>query len=206
MAKFDWQTTADALELELVTATGTDAAIAQDIFDALYQWGLPYDAAFSPAISSAKDDIQAERAAALADWSTATELCHNQTAAALNIIEADLNQPVTTFKAFDPSALAGKLALFDFTSRIGHLSTGLHDLAGDIPVKVETDQPTRDVLSDYRKEISDAYNARPDGTEGSSDFTTILILVPGVGNRTIEQAENFLIRKEAEGARLLLVI
>lgn len=206
MAKFDWQTTADALELELVTATGTDKDIAQEIFDALYQWGLPYDTGFTTLIDLAKIDIQGQRSANLANWSTDTELCHDQTAAAINIIEGQLSQSITTFGAFDPDPLKSRLALFDFTSRIGNLSTQLVDLSGSLPVKVLTDQPTRDVLGNYREEITAAYVSRPDGSEGSSDFTTALILIPGVGNRTVEQAENFLIRKEAEGSKLLTVI
>jgi hypothetical protein len=205
MAKFDWQTTADALEIEIQTATGTDLIIAQRIVDELYRWGQPYDTGFTQAIDNSKGSVESARAAALSEWEATTTVCHNQTASAINFMEGVLGQPITSFAGFESDATASSFAVGAFKQRIGVL-TSVELRNNNTELLVTLGQADSDVLLQYRDEITAAYAARPLDSAIQGLFTQTLISIPQVGNRTIEQAETFLIRKEAEGVALLSVI
>jgi len=207
MAKFDWQTTADALEVEIQTATGTDLIIAQRIVDELYRWGQPYDTGFTQAIDNSKGSVESARSAALSAWSATTAVAHTQTASAINFMEGVLGQPTTSFAAFESNEIASSFAVTAFKQRIGVLTSAeLRDTVNPLHPIVTLGQDDSDVLLEYRDEITAAYAARPLDSAIQGIFTQTLIAIPQVGNRTIEQTETFLIRKEAEGVALLSVI
>lgn len=212
MAKVDWETTRDLIQVELDTPIdGTDRIIAQLNVDTLTQYGVPYDVSFTGAIDAEKDAIESERAADLSTWSTDTAICHDDTISLINYMESLILASVTFYAAFDPDVGPSKDALVAFQARLGALITGLPEKEPVTFIAVPTpgesfDAGQLDVMREFHREIGIAYKARPDGTQGSNDFTETLILIPGVGNRSIEQVDTFLTKEVAKGVELLPVL
>ncbi len=201
MAKIDWETTRDLIQVELdIPIIGTDKIVAQLVVDTLTRYGVPYEVGFSSSIDDDKDAIVLARAARLSEWAADTAICHQDTISLINYMEAQIMQTTSFYAAFNEDVGPSRDALVAFQARLGALVTGLPGAlftftSGDI-----------DVMREFHQEIGIAYKARPLGTEGSNAFTETLILIPGVGNRSIEQVDTFLTKEVAKGTALLPVL
>jgi len=179
------------------SASGTDRTLALNLAGVLNLYGVPYDAAYTETLGSAKSKIQFTRAFQLSLWTSSTEICHFDTIQAINRAELRIGLPLTV-AAFDSSRLGSTLVLAQLNARLANLLGNSFNPPRYSPLL----QSEVDALNSFRSEINKVYLARPSSSAGSNDFTTTLILIPGVGQRTLEQVDKFLIRKVAEGAAL----